>query len=110
MDRHSLEMLVIIVGPAGLALIVTCILILWRPEWTNRRRTLWSSVPLPAAMLAFCAFLFAKAAVAPEKSCGVDACAMAMMVSSVLALWAAAALLLGAVLSAGLQKFLGPRQ
>jgi hypothetical protein len=105
LDRQTIEMLVTVFGPSLLAVPMTLILLRWKPTWSIKRRTLWSSLPLPAALLALCALVFANAATASEEDCGVDACGMAMMFAMILSLWALAAFFIGAGISYALQRF-----
>ena len=98
-------MLVIMLGPALLAVPMTLFLQRWKPAWSARRRTLWASLPLPAIMAALCAFVFAHAATASEKECGVDACGMAMAFAVILSIWALTAFVIAAGASYALQRF-----
>jgi hypothetical protein len=57
----------------------------FRPRWRAGRVAALSAAPVPAAGLAFCAWMFVDAANAPRSSCGTDACGMAMAVAMMLA-------------------------
>ena len=95
MVRDSQAFMVLV----GLCAIVPAITALFfskfRPNWSGRRAILLAALPIPVMIWLLCAYVFIKAAIASEQECGVDACAMAMMFSSLIAIAVVPGLIVG---------------
>lgn len=78
---------------------LSIIIVKLRPSWSNRRALLSAALPIPSIIWALCLVLFVSSVFATKAQCGVDACGMAMMASTVVAAYALIAFLLGVVMA-----------
>jgi hypothetical protein len=68
------------------ALATAAILLRWRAHWGPVRASLIASACLPTLGVAFCLWVFVRAATDTREHCGVDACGMAMAFSMIIAI------------------------
>ena len=68
-----------------------------RRGWPKARTALIVAAPVPFLIIAMCVIVFVSAATASAESCGVDACAMAMMAAMALGSAAVVLYIIGAV-------------
>lgn len=85
--------------------IVSFLLSKLNPLWSSRRVILFAALPIPTVIWLLCAYVFIKAAVASDQECGVDACAMAMMFSSIIAMATVVGLIVGLAFAWLARKF-----
>jgi len=92
--------------PAAVASGLSGLIIRLRPSLSLWRTILAASLPLPLLLTAWCAWVFFDAATAPKGSCGIDACAMSMMMSLIGLSFALFALLVGGLAAAWTKRTL----
>ena len=61
----------------------------YRPQWPGRRALILAAMPIPALVWMLCIILFVWSAFSYKEECGVDACGMTMMASTVVSIYAA---------------------
>jgi hypothetical protein len=76
-----------------------------KPGWSLRRRVFVAALPIPAVILAFCAYLAISVVTTPRAQCGIDACGMAMMAAMAVAAGALGVYVIG-ILAAGLAEWM----
>jgi hypothetical protein len=85
---------------AALALLIAYLLGRYRPNWSRRNVLNLAALPVPFAIWVMCAFVAGAAMTAPKENCGVDACGMAMMAATMVAIMTVGLYLLGLLFAA----------
>lgn len=65
------------------SILVTWLLVRKRPGWRGWLRTAIAASPIPLLAAILCGAVFVRGATASREACGVDACGMAMMFTTI---------------------------